>query len=352
MITPSLSSKDRRERERERSAGRLGEWGKKRDSSRNGARERAKAPPLVARRGDASRLPGARTRGSLFRATFSAAARDFGHEFVAVLEGISLLERGRTGADERVVFFFSQANCRCCKVRQFFFRPKISSEQASSLFFLLAKQGIRTRSFSPFPTKNMAHDGCQTPAWYGQAFSYLPKTHRAEPHQAPPSAASAFAAAVSTSGGYRSLQAPSTSSGAAAQGYAAEDALRMARTGTWDGPAPRGRGEKAAPVEPAKVRNTISLVDFFRCRSVVVVAEKRGKPPLFQPRNRFRRRRHRHHTQKPPQTARPGLQDREERQPRGRAQAPAALRPPARRRRGGRRRVLAAVAAPQRRRRR
>ena len=85
------------------------------------ARERAKAPPLVARRGDASRLPGARTRGSLFRATFSAAARDFGHEFVAVLEGISLLERGRTGADERVVFFFSQANCRCCKVRQFFF---------------------------------------------------------------------------------------------------------------------------------------------------------------------------------------------------------------------------------------
>ena len=261
----------------------------------------------------------------------------------------------RGGERERTrewCFFFRKPIAAVVRFVSFFFRPKISSEHASSLFFLLAKQGIRTRSFSPFPTKNMAHDGCQTPAWYGQAFSYLPKTHRAEPHQAPPSAASAFAAAVSTSGGYRSLQAPSTSSGAAAQGYAAEDALRMARTGTWDGPAPRGRGEKAAPVEPVKVRNTISLVDFFRCRSVVVVAEKRGKPPLFQPRNRFRRRRHRHHTQKPPQTARPGLQDREERQPRGRAQAPAALRPPARRRRGGRRRVLAAVAAPQRRRRR
>ena len=97
----------------------------------------------------------------------------------------------------------------------------------------------------------MAHDGCQTPSWYGQAFSYLPKTHRAEPHQAPPSAASAFAAAVSTSGVYRSLQVPSSSG--AAPSYPAEDALRQARTGTWDGPAPRGRGKGAAPVEPVKV---------------------------------------------------------------------------------------------------
>ena len=102
----------------------------------------------------------------------------------------------------------------------------------------------------------MAHDGCQTPSWYGQAFSYLPKTHRAEPHQAPPSAASAFAAAVATSGGYRSVQQSSSSNAAAAapQGYSNEDALRAARTGTWDGPAPRGRGEKAAPIEPVKVR--------------------------------------------------------------------------------------------------
>lgn len=99
----------------------------------------------------------------------------------------------------------------------------------------------------------MAHDGCQTPSWYGQAFSYLPKTHRAEPHQAPPSAASAFAAAVSTSGGYRSqLQVPSAPAAAQAS---AEDALRAARTGTWDGPAPRGRGKGAAPVEPVKVRD-------------------------------------------------------------------------------------------------
>ena len=100
----------------------------------------------------------------------------------------------------------------------------------------------------------MAHDGCQTPSWYGQAFSYLPKAHRAEPHQAPPSAASAFAAAVSTSGGYRSLQS-SSGAAAASQSYSsAEDALRMARTGTWDGPAPRGRGKGAEPLEPVKVR--------------------------------------------------------------------------------------------------
>lgn len=102
----------------------------------------------------------------------------------------------------------------------------------------------------------MAHDGCQTPSWYGQAFSYLPKTHRAEPHQAPPSAASAFAAAVSTSGGYRSSSSLSLPSAPAqAPSSSAEDALHAARTGTWDGPAPRGRGKGAVPIEPVKVRN-------------------------------------------------------------------------------------------------
>lgn len=106
----------------------------------------------------------------------------------------------------------------------------------------------------------MAHDGCQTPSWYGQAFSYLPKTHRAEPHQAPPSAASAFAAAVSTSGGYRSLQVPPSSSSSGAAAYSPEDALRVARTGTWDGPAPRGRGKGAAPIEPVKVKERMKIV--------------------------------------------------------------------------------------------
>jgi len=107
----------------------------------------------------------------------------------------------------------------------------------------------------------MAHDGCQTPSWYGQAFSYLPSTHRAVPHEAPPSAASAFLSVAQTSGGYRSMQvAPSSysSSGGAAPA-SAEDALRVARTGTWDGPAPRGRGKAAAPIEPVKVRKRLEL---------------------------------------------------------------------------------------------
>ena len=128
VITPSLSSKDRRERETEREREREREA---REGLVSGGKK--ETLPEMEREGERKhhRLSLAAEMPPGFPAHVLGAPC-FAQLFPQLLEtsGMSLWQfsRGfpssRGGERERTrewCFFFSQANCRCCKVRQFFF---------------------------------------------------------------------------------------------------------------------------------------------------------------------------------------------------------------------------------------
>jgi len=114
-----------------------------------------------------------------------------------------------------------------------------------------AEYGRRHGAGAHTLAREMASDGSLPPTWTGEPFSYLPKTHRAVPHGAlggggfararPPADLRAGNVAAAHPKPLHILPgAPPASYRDAPAAAPPAAAARSARTGTWNGPAPRG----------------------------------------------------------------------------------------------------------------